>query len=208
MTRRALTLRDYFLGNASPVIRALIVGDVTYYAGVGLFGPIFALFIAQLVDGNSAEVVGVAIAIYLITKSLVQIPAAWIIDKICGEKDDFWFMFGGLFAAALIQMLYLFIKTPFDLYLVQFLLGIALAFNFPSFMALFTKHIANNREATMWGVYYTFFDLVSAAAAAIGGVIATMFGFKAIILVGTIIGVIGALMLLPMRKHIRGAQNC
>ena len=208
MNKRTLWPHDFFILHTNQVIRFLILGDLIFFAATGLLGPIFAIFVEDHINGGSAAVAGIAVAVFLVTRSLVQIPAARIIDKLRGDRDDFWFMFGGLFAAALIQMLYLFIKTPFDLYLVQFLLGIALAFNFPSFMALFTKHIANNREATMWGVYYTFFDLVSAAAAAIGGVIATMFGFKAIILVGTIIGVIGALMLLPMRKHIRGAQNC
>ncbi len=208
MTLHAPTAREYFLSDVSPVIRVLIIGDVMYYAGVGLFGPIFALFIAQTVAGNSIEVVGIAMAIYLITKSLTQIPAAWIIDKICGEQDDFWFMFAGLLAASLIPFLYLAVRTPLDLYLVQFLLGIALAFNFPSFMALFTKHIADRREATIWGVYYTLYDLVTAGAAALGGILAAFFGFETVIIIGSSVGILGALALLPARKHIRVAQNC
>jgi|CXWL01.1.fsa_nt_gi MFS family permease len=207
MEKRAISLNDFRLKNVSPVIRFLILGDVVYYAGVGLLGPIFALFIVDTIQGGSAEIAGIAIAIYLLTKSIMQIPAGYIIDKICGERDDFWFMFIGLLAASILQFLYLFVSTPMELFIVQFLLGIALAFNFPSFMALFTKHISEKREATLWSIYYTLFDLLTAGAAAIGGILAVIFGFKLIILIGSIVGIIGALLLLPIRDHLR-SLNC
>ncbi len=207
MVTRAISFKDYLLKSVSPVIRFLIIGDVIYYAGVGLLGPIFALFVVDTIQGGSAEVAGIAIAIYLLTKSIMQIPAGYIIDKICGERDDFWFMFIGLLAASIIQFFYIFVSTPMELFILQFLLGIALAFNFPSFMALFTRHISEKREATLWSIYYTLFDLASSGAAAIGGILAVIFGFKVIIVIGSIIGIIGALSLLPIRDHIR-AENC
>lgn len=203
MPRRSISFGDFLLKNVSPVIRYLILGDVVYYAGVGLLGPIFALFIVDKIEGGSAEIAGAAIAIFLLTKSLAQIPAGYIIDKVAGEKDDFWFMFGGLLAASVLQFMYLFVHTPFDLFLIQFLMGIALAFNFPSFMALFTRHISEKREATLWSIYYTLLDLLSAGAAAIGGILAIIFGFKIIIIAGSTIGIIGALLLLPVRNHLR-----
>jgi len=38
---------------------------------------------------------GLASTVYLITKSIFQIPVARVIDKKKGERDDFWFMIVG-----------------------------------------------------------------------------------------------------------------
>ncbi len=200
-------LHEYLLDHLNPVIRWLIIGDVIYYAGAGLLGPIFALFIVDFIEGGTIEVAGIAIAVYLITKSIFQIPAAMIIDKVCGDKDDFWFMFFSLFVAALAPLAYLFVSNPIELYMVQFVLGIALAFNFPSFLALFTKYISQSKEATSWSMYYTLIDLFSAISAALGGIMAAFFGFAPVIIAVSAIGVVGALLLLPMQGHLK-KLNC
>ncbi|MBX9765024.1 MFS transporter, partial [Patescibacteria group bacterium] len=160
--RKRSFFHEHLFDHLNPVIRWLIIGDVLYYAGVGLLGPILALFIVDFIEGGSIEVAGIAVAIYLVTKSVFQIPAAVIIDKVCGDKDDFWFMFFSLLIASLAPLAYLFVSTPLELYVVQFILGVALAFNFPSFLALFTKYISPSKEATSWSMYYTLVDLFSA----------------------------------------------
>lgn len=196
-------IRDYFLGNTNNVIRFLIIGDVVYYAGTGLLGPIFSIFIEDFIQGGGVEVAGIAAAVYLFTKSIAQIPIGAFVDKIRGDYDDFWFMFGGLLIASLVPLSYLFISTPLELYAAQFVLGIALAFNFPSFMALFTKYLNDNKEATAWSIYFTAYDFATAGAAALGGVLAVTLGFHAVIIGVSVLGVLGAFALFPIRKHLR-----
>lgn len=205
--RRVNFWYDHFLTGMNPVIRWLIIGDVVYYAGAGLLGPIFALFVEDFIAGGGAAVAGAAAAIYLITKSIAQIPAGALVDKICGDRDDFWFMFVGLLVAALVPLSYLFISTPAELYIAQFVLGVALAFNWPSFMALFTKYIEDHKEATVWSVYFTLTDLVMAGAAALGGYVAVTFGFETVIVGLSAVGVCGALLLLPIRSRLN-KENC
>ncbi|MEK7530954.1 MAG: MFS transporter [Patescibacteria group bacterium] len=199
----APSIGDFFLKHTNPVIRWLIIGDVTFYAAVGLLAPIFAIFIEESVVGAGPEVVGIATAIFLITRSMVQIPAAQLVDRIIGDADDFWFMFLSLLLSAIVPLAYLIISTPLELYLVQFIYGALLAFNYPSFYALFTKYIVKNREATAWSIYQTFLDLMMAAAAAVGGVAASYFGFTAVILGVVVIGVLGSLLLVPIRSRLR-----
>lgn len=193
---------------ANPVIKFLIFGDVIFFSAAGLLGPIFALFVVDFIEGGSAEVAGIAIAIYLLTKSIMQIPAAMLIDKICGDKDDFWFIFGSLILASFIPLSYLFIHTPFALYVTQFLLGLAFAFQFPSFMALFTKYIPDTKEATMWGIYFTLLDLGSAGTAALGGFLATTVGFETVVVAVSALEFVGAIAFIPIYKHIRQTVIC
>lgn len=202
MAKRSVPLRALLFDGINPLTRFLIVADTIIYTSAGLLGPIFALFIVEFIDGGSAAVAGAAAGIFLITKSLFQIPAAAIIDKICGEKDDFFILFIGMVIVSLLPLAYLFISTPLELYIVQFLLGIAMAATFPSFMAIFTRHVDKGSEGMTWGVYYTFTDLSSAAAAAIGGFLALTIGFEAVIFIVAAVGLIGTLLYLPAIRHL------
>lgn len=188
------------------VIRFMIVSDIVWVSSTALLGPIFALFIADFIEGGNAAVAGIAASVYLITKSVVQIPAASIIDAIRGEKDDFWIMVIGSFAAALVPLLYLAITTPIQLYIVQFIYGVIIAFTFPSYMAIFTRHIDKNKEGTEWGIYFTLTDFGSAIAASIGGLLVAAIGFKALIVVMVATSILSVVFLIPLRGHMRLAS--
>ena len=207
MQKRAVPFREYFLLNANPVIRFLILSDVIWISGTGLLGPIFALFIVGFIDGGDAAVAGVAATIYLVTKSFLQIPVASLIDRIHGERDDFWMMFVGSMGTVLMPLLYLSIHTPLQLYLVQFLYGAMAACTFPSFMAIFTRHIDRTREGTEWGIYFTLTDLSSATAASVGGILATTIGFRPVIVGVVLLGIFGVLLLLPIKPYISGNRR-
>lgn len=201
--QRKIPLKDLFLLRMDPVIRFLILADIATYGAAGLLGPIFAVFITDFIQGGGVEVAGVAAAIYLFTKSITQIPAASIIDKICGDKDDYWFLVIGMLIVNLIPLAYLFVETPLQLYATQFVLGVATAFTFPSFMALFTHYVDGNQAGTTWGVYYTLIDIAQAATAAIGGILAATLGFEKVIYMVSAIGLLSMLFYIPVAPALR-----
>lgn len=199
-----ISFRDYFLHDISPVIRFLIISDIVIVGSAGLLAPIFALFIQDfIVTEDTTAVAGVAAAIYLITKSLCQIPAASLVDKIPGERDDYAILFLSSLVMGALPIAYLFIDQPWELYVVQAFIGMATAFSFPSFMAIFTRHIDRKKEGTEWGVYFTLTDLASAATAAIGGVLASTVGFRELIIALVIFNLLGTLLILPIRQKMR-----
>lgn len=207
MGKRSIALKNYFLKDINPVVRWFIISDVFVVGAAGMLGPVFALFIENFIEGANAATVGTAAGIYLITKSLFQIPIATIIDRIRGEKDDFFFLvtFSVLMTAT--PLLYLAIDQTWQLYLVQFVLGFFAAMTFPSFMAILTRHIDHKREGTEWGVYYTLVDLSGAALAAIGGYIAYTIGFPALIIAVSGVGMLGSLMLYAIKPYIKGPRH-
>ena len=70
------------------VVKIMIFSDLFLNSGWGLIGPILAIFIINNVQGGNAMVVGIAVGIYLLTKSVLQIPIAHYLDLNHGEKDD------------------------------------------------------------------------------------------------------------------------
>lgn len=203
MRRRSQKLRYYFLKDIDPVVRFLIISDTVIIGAAGLLGPIFALFVEDFIVGGNAAVAGIAAGIYLFSRSILQIPIAHFLDKIRGEKDDFWLMFSFSMLFAIVPLLYLIIHTPLQLYIVQFVLGFFTAFTYPAFMAIFTRHIDKGKEGTEWGIYFTLTDLASAILAIVGGYVATSAGFPSLIIVVVLMSVLGALLLFPIKPYIK-----
>ncbi len=95
MHKRSIGLQSYFLLDINAVVRYLIMSDVLLVGASSMLAPIFALFIIKDIQGGNEIVAGIAAAIYLITKSLFQIPVATIIDRIRGRGMilAFWSVF-------------------------------------------------------------------------------------------------------------------
>jgi len=207
MKQRSTKIQHYFLKDINPVIRFLIISDTVLIGAAGLLGPIFALFIESFIYGGDASVAGIAAGIYLFTKSVLQVPIAHFIDKIRGEKDDFWLMFTFTILIAFIPAFYLIISTPLQLYIVQFVLGLFTAFTFPTYMAIFTRHVDKEKEGTEWGIYFMLTDLTSAVLAAVGGYVASTQGFPILIITVVVVSFLGALLLWPIKPYIKGSPR-
>ncbi len=76
------------------VVKIMIFSDYIIWSSYQLLAPVFAIFVTDKVQG-SIEVVGIASAIFLISKSIFEIPIGLFIDKTKSEKDDFYTVFFG-----------------------------------------------------------------------------------------------------------------
>jgi len=187
----------------NPVVRFLTISDILIMGGFALIGPIFAVFITDQIAGASIEVVGIAEGIFLTVRSLMQIPFGRLIDKIKGEKDDFWFMVVGSLLLALIPIFYIFCDTPAKLYAVQFLYGFVSAATLPTWLAIFTRHIDKDREGYEWGIYQTAAGLSAAACASLGGFLAQEYGFRSLFVLVSVLNFAGAIFLLGIYRHMK-----
>ncbi|MEA3249487.1 MAG: hypothetical protein U9Q03_03955 [Patescibacteria group bacterium] len=60
MKKRVIPIRELFLLDINPAIRILLISDLIWWSGVGLMGPVFALFVVDFVKGGNAAVGGIA----------------------------------------------------------------------------------------------------------------------------------------------------
>lgn len=174
----------------------LIVG------AIGMFAPLYALFVESNIEGANELVIGLSISIYLIARSILQIPIATFMDKVKGEKDDYLFLIFFSVLVGIIHFGFLFVTQAWQLFLIQLLLGIFSAITYPSYMAIFSRHIDINMEGTEWGVYYTFVDLSSAVLATLGGFIASSYGYNSLIIIVSVICIFGGVVLVPVKPYI------
>lgn len=164
------------------VIKVLILSDVALLSGIGFVSPIFAVFLTNRIQGGNLEVVGYATAFYLITYSLIVIPFARYLDKNHGEKDDLYFIIIGNLLSSLAVLGYIFSKLPWHIYLLQVIYAIGMGMNTPGYTAIFTRHIDKGKEAFDWSVRGSLAGIGAGLAGALGGIIASRFGFNTLFL--------------------------
>lgn len=188
--------------NINKVITTLITSDFLLNAGWGLIGPIFAIFLTQQIQGGSLKIVGVAVAIYWLIKSIIQPFIAKYLDKNHGEIDDFRFLVVGMYAANLIPLGYLFSSQPWHIFVLEFIRGIAMACVIPTWAAIFTRHIDKGKEAFSWSLESTGIGFAAGFAGAVGAWLASIFGFKIVFVLVSVFGILSSSSLLMIRKSI------
>lgn len=183
------------------VVKIMIVSDYTIWSSYQLLAPVFAIFVTDKVHG-SIETVGIASAIFLISKSIFEIPIGLFIDKTKSEKNDFYTVFIGTALMSAAYLMYIFVTNVFHLYLVQFFLGFASALTYPGWRTIFSHHVDKGREAFEWSLYDVVIGLGMASTAALGGFIADRYGFDTLFLIVASCTFVGALTLFLIKDSI------
>jgi len=185
------------------IILTMINTDLLFYLAVGLTGPIVAIFYSSHVHGGSVALAGMAIAVFWVVKSLVQVPVSLYADHHPGESDDYAMMVTGFTLAALVPLCYyLFVTEIWQVYLLEIMNGIAYGLSVPTYLSIFTRHIDHHRENFEWTLHSNAVGLSYAAAAALGGLLAERFGFRSLFLVTSAVMFMAPIALLFIRKDI------
>jgi len=185
------------------VIKFLILSDVALLTGLGFIAPIFAIFLTENIKGGNIEVAGFAAAIYWIVKSIVIIPFGRYLDKNHGEKDDLLFIIIGNLLAALAVFGYIFSRLPWHIYFLQGIYALGMGMNIPGYTAIFTRHIDKGREAFDWSVRGALIGVGTGVAGALGGIVASRFGFNILFIAVGIFILLSAFLPFLISKEIR-----
>ena len=191
----------------NPVVRLLTISDIFMLSAFGLISPILSIFYLRNIPGAGIETAGIASTIYLLTRSLFQLPVAHLIDRIRGERDDIFVMVIGSFFTSLVPLCYIAAHSTAHIYLIQFFYGLSQAMTYPSWLAIFTRHIDRDKAGLEWGMYYTLTDLSGATVAALGGIMAQKLGFAPLFVVVSIVSFFGAGWLLALRLEMDGEKK-
>ncbi|OGZ26940.1 MAG: hypothetical protein A2365_02285 [Candidatus Nealsonbacteria bacterium RIFOXYB1_FULL_40_15] len=187
------------------VIKVLIISDFFLNSALGIYSPVFALFIMQRITGDMAEaakVAGFATLFYWTAKSLLQIPLAVQMDKRKGEKDDFYFMIVGALLASLAPLGFIISSSAWHIYLFNILQSVGMAMTIPSWYAIFTRHVDKGKEAFEWGANSSFLSLGVGITGALGGITAALFGFNFIFIATAVLGIISTASMIAIRKDL------
>jgi MFS family permease len=188
------------------IIRFLMISDIFVVTGFGLIDPILAIYLKENLVGGTIFAAGIASMLFLVTKSIVQLPFSKYVDS--HEKKIRWLVFG-TFLVALVPFMYIFAKNIQIMYVAQILQGIGSGLAYPTWLSLWSKNLDKNHEAFEWSIYSTSTGIGTAIAAAIGAAIAEFIGFAytfALVGLMALVGC-GILFLLEERQHHQSLKN-
>jgi len=189
--------------NINKIIQFLTYSDILMMSGWGLVSPILAVFVADQIVGGDVKLVGLSTTVYFIVKCFLQIPVAKWIDGGKGERDDFWVMITGSLLISLSAFLFMWAKLPWHVYAIQVVNGLGGALSYPSWLAIFTRHIDKNKEAFEWSFYFTTVDLGAALAAGLGGFLAVSIGYKFLFCLVGIVSLLGTFFLVGIMDKLK-----
>ncbi len=178
------------------IIKLLIVSDIFVITGFGLIGPILAIFIKDL-EGSSLFAVGFSSTLFLIVKSLVQLPLSKYVDKHDHKKR---LLIAGTIMMAFVPFMYIFATHIKHIYFIQVWQGIGSALAFPTFLSLFSTNLDKKKEGYEWSIYSTLVGLGTAGSAALGAKLAEIYDFRFTFAIVGVMAMIGCGVLFFLSK--------
>jgi len=172
-----------------------MLSDIFVLTGFGLIQPILAIFINEGVAGGTILTAGVASTLFLVTKSLIQLPFSRYIDE--SEKKTRWLILGTALIAT-VPVMYIFIDNIYQVYLAETLYGIGSGLAYPTWVGLWSMNLNPGRESFEWSVYSTSTGLGTAVTAAAGAAIASLAGFTATFILTGVMCLFGCGILLML----------
>lgn len=155
--------------------KVLLLSDAFYLLSGGLLGPIYALFVKEI-GGDLLDASG-AFALFMLTAGITVFLLALWEDKV---KHQAKFVIAGYGIAVIGTGGYLFVNSPFSLFIVQVILGLAIALKEPAYDALFS--VSGKRHLTLaWGEWEAMDFIALGVGALVGGLIAQNFGFQVLL---------------------------
>ena len=192
------------------IIKVLISSYSILSSSWGFITPIFAIFLIEGITNNPVEAVriaGFASLIYWVLKSVLQIPIGSYLDKNHGEKDDFYFLVIGLCLTSLVPFGFAFSSLVWHIYVLEALHAMGMAMVIPSVSAIFTKHIDKGQEAYEWAMNSTCLGIGAGVTGAIGGIIASTYGFKIVFILAGFISFLSAFIIFLIKDKIASTNK-
>lgn len=180
-------------------MKLLMLSDIFVLTGFGLIQPILAIYINDGgLTGGTILSAGMASALFLFVKSLVQLPFGHYVDKQPGKSN--WLILGTLLMTA-VPIIYLSANSIYHVYLAETIYGLGSGLAYPTWLGLWSANLDKGKESFQWSVYSTSTGLGTAATGAAGAALASHAGFAATFISAGLLCLLGCLALIVMERR-------
>lgn len=198
-------LREQFIGRnpshfqINKIVEAFIISETFLWSAWNFVTPIFAIFVVTSIKGGDIQIAASAYSVCLIARVVLEI----ISGKYLSHKTDSNKLYLTIIGIALMSLSYLgfaFSHSILSLFLFYILIGIGFGIASPAKYSLFTDHIDKNKATTEWSLYDAITLIGIALATALGGFIASQYGFTVLFILASIVNVLGTVPYIFYRR--------
>jgi predicted MFS family arabinose efflux permease len=181
------------------VIKTLIASDFFFFFSLGLLAPLYAVFVLENIDSR-IEIIGYAVSIYWMIRLFSTIPISYIMDKIKGHKDEYYFLVFGTFFVSLVPLLLIWADNPLHLFLIQIFNGFSATIAVQAWRILFTSYIDKSMVGFEWALEDVGVCLSTAISASVGAYVVSHFGFNILFFLMFGLGLTGTVILVTLYR--------
>lgn len=138
-----------------------------------MLGPVYALFVEKI--GGSLLDASFAGALFALAAGVTTLISGKYSDKV---KETELIIVVGYLIIGISFLLYIFVNSVIQLFLVQMLIGFGSAVYSPAFDAVYSNHLDGRKSGRQWGAWESMNYFTTAVGATLGGFIITRFGFQ------------------------------
>src|SRR3989344_947335 len=190
------------LDKVNRVVKYMVFSYLVLFVGWGLIAPMFSIFVLDKIEGATLITVGIASAVYWVSRAVVQPFVARILDRQKGERDDYFALLGSLIGIGIAAFWIALVNTELMLYVAQAFHGAALGVYSVAWPAIFTRHMDKGEVAFDWSLDRGSIGLAVAAASIAGAQVAEVMGFEMVFVLAGIGSIASAFILMIIPKLI------
>ncbi len=198
-------LKEQFIGRnpthfqVNPVVKAFIISEAFLWSAYNFVIPIFAVFVLNNIRGGNIQVAASAYSFFLIVRVIFELITCKYLGK-SNEFNKFTTTIAGILLISLGYLGFSFSGGVISLFIFFGVVGMGLGIASPVKNSLFATHLDKNKETTEWGIYDAVTFIGMASTAALGGFIASQYGFSFLFVIAAIVNFIG---IIPYLLYIR-----
>lgn len=198
-------LKEQFLGRnpshfqVNPVVKAFIISEGFLWSAYNFVIPIFAVFVLNNIRGGNVQTAASAYSFLLVVRVVFELITCRYFAK-SKEFNKFITTIAGILLISLGYLGFAFSHSIISLFIFFGIVGMGLGIASPVKNSLFSTHLDKNKETTEWGLYDAVTFIGMASTAALGGFIASSYGFNFLFILAAIVNFIG---IVPYLLYIR-----
>lgn len=201
-------LKEMFLGknpssfHFNPAVKAFIISESFLWPAWNFLVPILAIFVVDNLPGGKIETAGFAYSIYLITRVIFELISGKILTASHTSKKITYIM-AGICIVTLSYLSLALTQSILHFYISMSIAGIGFGMLSPAKNSLFSTHLDKDKESLEWGITDATVFIAIALAAALGGLIASTYGFQVLFILAACVNLLAILpyALYLYRKH-------
>ena len=199
-------LKEQFIGRnpshfrVNSIVEAFIISETFLWSAWNFVTPIFAIFVISSIKGGNVQIAASAFSSCLIARLILEI----ISGKYLNHKSDKHKLFLSVLGMILMSIAYVgfaFSHSISLLFAFYILIGIGFGIASPAKYSLFTNHIDKDKATMEWSLYDAIILIGIASATALGGFIASLYGFTFLFILASVINLLGTIPYLFFRRH-------
>ena len=170
-------------------LKILLLSSSLFLLAGGLFGPIYAVFVEQI--GGDLLTAGTAYSAFSIAAGILILFISRWEDHVKHQEK---LIAAGYALGCMGFFGYLLIQNPLDLFVVQIVFGAAAAILWPAYDGIYSRHLDRGKFASEWGMWEALDYIVAGIAAAVGGFLASIYGFRLLFVIMFLLSILAMLV--------------